>query len=225
VAVVVEETGRRKAMSRYEYDDGLCPGGRRPRLYLAKGGQVQKFAGKNIPGFCAVVTEVHTPDGKWSRTRYVLELAPGVRPLHFLSPLHGTWGETFESWGAVAEFLSLPIEVAQQIVRDEYPRTAERLDRLEQFALEVEALGSTTETVIISFGSPTRRQVAEGFWERPRSATTSEGRKVTVAPNPTWDTPTVVEPEGATVISVRHKPGMHGGYWTIEVAVPAGIDR
>jgi hypothetical protein len=218
-------------MNRCEYNDGLRPGGRRPRLYLAKGGQVQRFNGKDIPGFCVITSEVYSKEGKWSNTTYVLDLAPGVRPIYFLSPLHGTWGEHFESWGAVAEFLGLPIEVARQVVRDEYPRTAERLDQVEQFALEVEALGNTTETVIISFGSPTRRQAADGFWERPKSATTSDGRRVTVAPDPSWEAPTVVEPHGARVISVRHKPGMHGGYWTIEVAVPiaparpAGIDR
>lgn len=209
----------------YEYNDGLRPAGRRPRLYLAKGGEVKEFAGETIPGWCAVATAQYTKQGKWSNTTYQLALAPGVRPLHFVSPMHGTWGDNLGSWGEVAERLGLPVDVAQSLIREEYPRTAERLDKLEGFALAVEAEGTTTETVVISFGSPTNRAIAEGYWEAPKSSRTSDGRTVTVEPGKgeygaDWANPVVVEPEGAKVISARHTPGMHGGYWTIEVVVP-----
>jgi len=208
----------------YSYNDGLRPGGRRPRLYLAKGGEVKKFLGENIPGYCAIVTAQYEKNGKWSNTTYQLDLAPGVRPLYFLSPMHGTWGDDLGSWGEVAETLGLPVDVAQAIIRAEYPKTAERLDKLEDFALAVEAQGNATETVVISFGSPTNRAIREGYWSSPKSSQTSDGRKVTVEPSKgeygaDWYKPVVVEPEGAKVISVRHSPGMHGGYWTIEVAV------
>jgi hypothetical protein len=241
----------------YSYNDGLCPAGRRPRLYLAKGGEVKKFLGENIPGYCAIVTAQYEKNGKWSNTTYQLELVPGVRPLYFLSPMHGTWGDNLGSWGEVAETLGLPVDVAQAIIRAEYPKTAERLDKLEEFALAVEAEGYETETVVISFGSPTNRAIHEGYWEKPKSSQTSDGRTVTVVPGSMpadeadrrarewgekygytadsdevvrfrhelvnhvgWDYPTVVEPEGAKVLSSRHSPGMHGGYWTIEVVVP-----
>jgi len=248
-------------MSTYGYNDGRCCGGRYPRLYLAKGGEVQKFDGENIPGYCAVVTEQYEKAGKWSNTSYRLELAPGVRALYFLSPLHGTWGDNLGSWGEVAEELGLPVDVAQAIVRAEYPHTAKRLDDLEQFALAVEATGEmTTETVVISFGSPTNRSIREGFWGNPKSSRTSDGRVVTVAPGVMsaeeadrrarewgercgysadspkvaqfreeltacvgWDHPVIVEPEGAKVISSRYSPGMHGGYRTVEVAVPTAV--
>jgi len=209
----------------YKYNDGLCNAGRRPRLYLAKGGEVVKFAGANIPEFCAIATSHYEKNGKWSNTTYQLDLVPGVRLLHFLSPMHGTWGDNLGSWGEVAEQLGLPVDVAQTLIRSEYKGTAERLDKLEEFALAIEAEGHETETVVISFGSPTNRSISEGYWEKPKSSQTSDGRTVTVEPSKgeygaDWYKPVVVEPEGAKVISARHSPGMHGGYWTIEVVVP-----
>lgn len=209
----------------YEYNDGLKNAGRTPRLYLAKGGEVQKFTGVNMPGFCAIATSKYEKCGKWSNTTYQLDLVPGVRPLYFLSPMHGTWGDNLGSWGEVAETLGLPVDVAQALIRAEYKGTAERLDKLEEFALAVEAQGNETETVVVSFGSPTNRSISEGYWEKPKSSKTSYGRAVTVSPSKgeygaDWSKPSVVEPEGAKIISSRHQPGMHGGYWTIEVVVP-----
>jgi len=206
----------------YSYNDGLCAAGRRPRLYLAKGGEVRKFSGENIPGFCAIVTLQYEKRGKWSNTTYQLDLVPGVRPLYFLSPMHGTWGDNLGSWGEVAETLGLPVDIAQAICHAEYKTTAERLDKLEEFALAVEAGGYGTETVVISFGSPTNRAIREGYWGSPKSGQTSDGRKVIVEPGNGvgWNNPVVIEPEGTKVLSSCHSPGMHGGYYTIEVVVP-----
>jgi hypothetical protein len=210
-------------MNTYKYNDGKQPGGRRPRLYLARGTDVVRFDGQPIPGFCTIQRERHEPNGKWSNTTYELLLAPGVRPLYFLSPLHGIWGEEFATWGQVAAALGLPVDKAREIVLAEYPKTAARLDDVERFATEAEQNGHAVETVIVSFGAPTRREMDAGYWDKPKSAVTSDGRKVTIAPGPAprwWAEPIVVEPEGARIISSRHTPGMHGGYWGIEVAVP-----
>jgi len=208
-------------MKVYQYNDGKQPGGRRPRLYLARGADVVRFDGQGIPGFCTIQREHYTPNGKWSNTTYELLLAPGVRPLYFLSPLHGLWGEEFATWGQVAAELGLPVDVAREIVRAEYPKTAERLDQVERFAAEVAQGGQSVETVIVSFGAPTRREMDNGYWDQPKSASTSDGRQVTIAPGPGWwAEPVVIEPEGARIISSRHTPGMHGGYWAVEVAVP-----
>lgn len=209
----------------YEYNDGLRPGGRRPRLYLAKGGEVQKFTGSNIEGFCAVATSQYSKSGKWSSTTYQLDLAPGVRPLYFLSRLHGTWGDGLGSWGEVAEQLGLPIETAKAIVTAEYSDTASRLNRLEEFAVANEQQGAETEVVVVSFGSPINREIRAGYWGKPKIGQSSDSRTVTIEPGkgefgPDWYKPNVVEPEGAKIIASRHSPGMHGGYWAIEVAVP-----
>lgn len=209
-----------------KFNDGLCSGGRRPRLYLAKGGEVKKFVGEAIPGFCVIVTQRFERNGKWSNTDWSLSLAPGVRPLIFLSPLHGNWGDEFTSWGEVCQKLGLPIEVAQEVVRKEYPRTGERLDQAEAFAIASEEAGKSSETVIVSFGSPTNRQAQEGFWSSPKKGVTSDGREVIVRPSegeygPNWSEPIVVAPEGATILSSRHRSGMKGGYYTVEVLVPS----
>jgi len=212
----------------YRYNNGRHCGGRYPRLYLAKGSEVRKFTGENIPGFAAIAAEVFEKRGKFSNTYYLLVLAPGVRPLYFLSPLHGVWGDDLASWGEVAQVLQVPVEVAQKIIRAEYPRTAERLDKLEAFASEIESQGATTETVIVSFGRPTNRQRREeDYWAKPKTAQTSDGRTVVVepGPGPDWSKAKAVAPEGAKVLDCRHRPGMHGGYWAIEVAVPIQSDE
>ena len=148
----------------YNYNEGLLPAGRRPRLYLAKGGEIVKFAGANIPPFFPIATEKYEKSGKWSNTTYQLDLVPGVRTLHLVSPMHGVWGDNLGSWGEVAEKLGLPVDVAQTLIRGEYKTTAERLEKLEEFALAVEAQGATTETVVISFGSPAKPPPSHCFF-------------------------------------------------------------
>lgn len=213
----------------FTWCDGLCPGRRYPRLYLAKGDVVVKFEGKYLDGFCAIKTLSFELAGKWSNTTYVLVLAPGVRPLEFLSPLHGTWGDNLGSWAEVAESLGLSIETARTIVLAEYPRTAERLDKYEAFANQVESEGDDTEIVVFTFGSPTRKRW-EACWSSPKSRQTSDGRTVTIAPAPCdpirlgWHKPILVEPADATILDVRHSPGHHGGSFTVRVAVPIRSD-
>jgi len=210
----------------YTYNDGLESGSRRPRLYLTKAGKAVKFLGENIEGYCVIASSQYKKNGKWSNTTYQLELAPGVKPLSFLSPLHGTWGDNFTSWGEVAENLGLPIEVAREVVGMEYPKTEERLDEVEKFALDLEAQGEEMETVVISFGSPSNRAIREGYWSESKFGQTSNGVVVEVVPTnpdsqyPDWNNPTVTQPQGAKIISSKHSSGMHGGYWAVEVAVP-----
>jgi hypothetical protein len=210
----------------YEYNNGLCPAGRRPRLWLTtpdKSGAI-KFIGENIPNIAVIATAVYEKCGRWSNTTYGLELAPGVRPLYLLSPMHGRWGDDLASWGEVIEKLGVPVALARDIIRAEYPSTADRLDEVEKFALVHEEKGVDTETVVISFGSPTRRQRDEGFWESPKEATASDGSLVRVGPGPEpngWFEPVLIDgPPGSQVINSIHRPGMGGGYYSVSVLVP-----
>jgi hypothetical protein len=210
----------------YKYNNGLCPAGRRPRLWLTTPDQsgAVMFQGENIPDIAIIVTSVHEKCGRWSNTTYGLELAPGVRPLYLLSPMHGRWGDGLASWGEVIEKLCVPVDLARDIIRAEYPSTADRLDQVEKFALEQEAAGVETETVVVSFGAPTRRQRDEGFWESPKEATASDGSLVRVEPGPEpfgWDRPEILEaPEGSKILDSVHRPGMGGGYYSVSVLVP-----
>lgn len=214
-------------MREFTWRDGLRPGGRRVRLYLARAGEAVKFDGDSIDGWCQIAAHRSARSGKWSSTEYTLLLSPGVHPIEFLSPLHGTWGQEFQSWGEASEHLSLPVEKCQEIVRAEYPDTADRLDQVEKFALSHEEKGKQVEIVLVCFGSPTNRQIAAGWWKEPKSARTADGEvTVTVAPTigdddrPEWSKPVVVTPADATIVSSRHRSGMHGGTWTVEVGVP-----
>ena len=221
-------------LTTYHYNDSLEPGGRHPRLYLAKGGQVVKFKGESIADFCVVEKNIFTKAGKWSNTDYQLGLVRGVRPLYFLSPLHQVWGDQFTTWSEVAAELALPLEAAQTIVKSEYPKTAKRLDKIENFTLEQEAKGELSETVIISFGSPTLKQAAAGFWQKEKVGHTTNGVEVIVKPKEVdaanyprdgrsgWYEAEVVSPVGAKIASIKEYPGMHGGSFALEVVVPVG---
>src|SRR3990167_7987033 len=118
-------SGGERWIMEYKWNDGLLPGGRTPRLYLARGGEAVKFLGENIPGICEIAAAIYDKNVKWSctRTRFTLLLAPGVRALKMVSPLHGVWGEGLGSWADAAKELSLPLERAQAIVRAEYAQT------------------------------------------------------------------------------------------------------
>jgi len=206
----------------YQYNDGRLPGGRHPRLYLAKGAEVVKFNGADIPGWCIIQKDEYSQCGKWSNHDYELLLAPGVRPIEMVSPLHGRYGQWWRTWSAAAEELQLPVEKVQEIIRKEYWETADRLDKVEAFMEEMHKTDQDMEIVLISFGSPTCRQMREGWWTSPKESRTSTGVKVVVEPDPNkgWYAPKAVEPEGAKVVGHHHRPGYHGGHWVIEVAVP-----
>lgn len=124
------------------FNDGLRSGGRRPRLYLVNGDRAVKFEGKAIPGICAIAGERFERNGKWSNTTFTISLAAGWKPVELLSRLHGIWGEEYPSWQELCNQSGLPISLAREIVRKEYPKTAARLD-------ELEALSSPPQRKII----------------------------------------------------------------------------
>lgn len=123
--------------------------------------------------------------------------------------------------------LGLPYEATRRVVSKEYPKTAARLDNVEKTLEEIETAASDSEVVVISFGAPTRRQEAEGYWGSPKAGKTSGGMLVEISPtiredgSSDWNAPQVITPVGAKIVGARHEPGYHGGYWNIDVACPA----
>jgi len=204
-----------------KYNDGLQPGGRRPRLYLVKGDLAMKFRGSSIPGICQVINTQYKQNGKWSNTTYDLDLMPGVRSIYFLAPLHGTWGEEFKSWGEAIADLQLSIETSKRIVKTEYPAVWSRLEETERYFLEKEKLGKEGEVVVISFGSPTNRAIRNGYWESDKGGVSSTGVEVLIRRDAErgWNNPILVKPEDGKILNVEWSPGVHGGYYKVEVAI------
>lgn len=194
-------------MERVEFNDGLCSGNRRPRLYLAlPNGDVVKFEGVNVPNVCAVLTAQYEKNGKWSNTTYSVGLVDGVRPLHFLSPLHGVWGDKFASWEDLANALSLPIVSAQHIVRTEYTSTAKRLDAVEEFtASESSSESSTGEVFFVNFTERKKSTNKQIF-------TAPSGKKVLV----NVEENTAI---GGKILSVTSSKGMCCRYYTFQIGV------
>ena len=111
----------------------------------------------------------------------------------------------------------------QRFVRAWRPKAAEHWDTVETSLAaldEVSALGA--EPTVVSFGAPTRRREAEGFWTWPVTVTVGDTVVGTVTPSPErgWDGATVVG--DVKVLDVSRASGHHGGYVTLKLAVPEG---
>jgi hypothetical protein len=120
---------KERQMKTLKFDD--CPRSAvlRPRLWLATIATARKFSGMPIDGYCDI--ESQYPLGRHGTT-YELLLAPDVRPLVFMVPAHSDWCDGLATWDQVAAELKLPRDVVREIVRTEYPATAQRLDEVER---------------------------------------------------------------------------------------------
>ncbi len=90
-------------------------------LYFVFCGLVEKFQGVSIPGFCKVD---HNSDNFF--------IVPGVRTITLDLPEQGSWGDSFNTWNDIVEFLDFnySLAVVQELVRAEFPATARRLDQV-----------------------------------------------------------------------------------------------
>jgi|AntAceMinimDraft_6_1070360.scaffolds.fasta_scaffold10317_5 hypothetical protein len=211
-------------MEKFKYNDGMKSGWRHPILYLTKGEKCFVFKGKDIKDFCVIAAAVDEKNGKWSNTDYTLLLAPGVRPLYFLSPLHGTWGDSLESWGQAIEELGVSLDLTKRIIRNGYPDTAERFDKVDDFALLAEQEDCHTEVINFSFGSPNNRAYRDqNYWKTEKVHTTWEGLKVVIKPDPNpeieWKKPILVSHPNGKILSSEHTPGKNGGYRNIKIII------
>lgn len=199
------------------YNDGLKSGDRSPRLYFKNNGIMTKFEGKSIPSVAVVLTAEYEKAGKWSNTTYRVELAKGVEHYIFLSPLHGIWGQEYISWLEVANHLGIGINEAKRVVGEEYPVTYQRLEDIEKIS-DTLPEDSDYEVITINFGSPTRREMSDGFWEKPKSL-----GDVTISLKDSdggggWNIENIDVNKGK-ILDCTRTPGMHGGYVSVRVMV------
>lgn len=203
----------------------------------AKRDRITRFVGASIDGVVAVVGTSFKRDGKWSHTTYRLLVADGIRVIdgrdgwetgRFVEGLQSAVSASapIDRWPSVAEALGVSVPCAMEFLRSWRPKAAEALDevdaRLEQFEEATDAAAaSEVETVVVSFGSPTRRQREEGFWHTPKAIPgTDEGEVALIASDGGWVAGNVaVHGVSGIVTDVRQSGGYGGGYVAVTVAI------
>lgn len=211
--------------------------GRRPWCLVTHGGGVSRFTGDSIPGILAVVGTDYIKNGKWSSTTYRLAVSDGGRLVSgHMGWETGTFREglrksllasPLDRWASIASALGVSVQAVQQLIRPWLPDEAADLDRVEEqmAALERAEEAAATEAVTVSFafGSPTRAQMADGYWTSPKEVPGHPGVSVALRdPARVWIKGNVVL-VGAMgeVLHVTHSRGYHGGYVSLTVSFVA----
>lgn len=206
---------------------------RRPWCLVVHQGTVSRFVGADIPGVLAVIGTDYIKNGKWSSTTYRLAVSDGGRLVSgHMGWETGTFREglrksllasPLDRWASIASSLGVSVQAVQQLIRPWLPDEAADLDRVEEqmAALERAEEAAATEAVTVSFafGSPTRAEMAEGYWVSPKPVPDHPGVSVALRdPDAGWSKGNVVL-VGATgeVLRVTHARGYHGG--TVSIAV------
>lgn len=217
-----------------EWSDGLEPRSRSRYLVLIPPdkNRIILFRGESVPGLAVVTHRQPVRDGKWSHTTYQIELGSGVAPL----PLVEGWetGSILEgleacgrrsritSWPDVANAVGIPIPVAMGWLRQFRPREAAALDRaVEELGALDTASTTGSEVVALSFGGPTNRQRAAGFWDQPILVVDPSGAEVGRL-RPAGIGRYEVESGSVVLLDCRHIGGPGGGYCSLRLGVPAG---
>lgn len=221
------------AMRSETWTEQLGHRSRRPWCLVVHQGTVSRFAGTDMPGILAVVGTDYRKDGKWSSTTYRLAVAGGVRIVSgHMGWETGTFREglrksllapPLDRWADLASALGISVQAVQQLVRPWLPGEAADLDRVEEqmAALEraEEAAAKEAVTVSFAFGSPTRAEMAKGYWVSPKPVPGHPGVSVALRdPDEGWvdGNVTLVGAEGQ-ILRVTHASGYHGG--TVSIAV------
>lgn len=223
------------------WSDKMGSRSRRAWLLLIKGEEIKDFKGGTIPGIVVVRGTDYSKNGKWSHTTFRLELAQGVRAIsgldgwetgRFVEGLRSavSFGQAIDTWADVANAMGVSVPSAMAFLKEWRPKAAEALDQVD---VELEALDAAvskdavvdTETVVVSFGGPTNRAIADGFWKNPKSITGHGGELRLVDVEKGWikENIQVVGMSGA-VLSATHASGYHGGYVSVTVAVVPGSE-
>lgn len=214
--------------------------GRKAWMLVIKEENVTTFAGDSIPGMIVVRGTDYRKNGKWSHTTYRLELAPGVRAVSgrdgwetgkFVEGLRSAVSGSgpIDTWADVANALGVSVPSAMKFLRDWRPKAAEALDEVDakltalDEAADAAEAKADTETVVVSFGSPTRRQREAGFWQSPKGIPGHAAEIRLIDTSKGWEATNIaIHGMVGTVISATHSSGHGGGYVSVTVAVVPG---
>ncbi len=225
--------------NKIEWSDGLGQRSCRNFLIFIHGDEVILFRGESIVGVVVVSGTDYTKNGKWSYTTYRLQLADGVRYVamrdgwntgRFTEGLGEAVGrKTPDTWLQVAEALGVSVPSVMKFLRVCRPKAAEVLDETER---ALEALEESEQkndhdivNVVVYFGSPSNREISNGYWEKPKKISEYEAeiRLKDIALGWIEGNIEVVGISGK-VLSVEHSRGRHGGYYSVSLAVIPGIE-
>ena len=230
-------------MEKFVWSDQLGPRSRKAWLLfvLGDGDEVLPFNGETIPGVVVVQDNIYEKEGKWSKTIFTLRVAEGVRPIagrdgwdtgRFAEGIATAVGTAIPTtWPELSEALGVSVPSAMEFLRAWRPGAATRLDKVESELAELEeasAASSAEDTamVTVSFGSPTNREIRDGYWESPKPIPGYDGAEIRLLdPEAGWSEGNL-EVVGITgsVLSVRHSAGTRGGYYAVTVAVLPGTE-
>jgi hypothetical protein len=120
------------------FNNGIGHRGRKHINLLCHDQIILKFEGKSIPGVVRVLSENYTKQGKWSQSRWEIELAPGFTAFEHHQDWESgdwfparTWDRLVEDFNSTSG-LSLAREVVERYVRAEHPEVATALDDEEE---------------------------------------------------------------------------------------------
>jgi hypothetical protein len=211
----------------FMWNDGRHSGGRYPKLAFVKDGKIYPFSGSNIDGVAIVTATKYEKSGKWSNTDFSITVAPNVGVWNMISRLHGSTFEDQHTWEeALAYFINATTKIVtmdefQKYMREHYKHASERFDETAKLLPSI----NIDEKLEVSFGSPTNRQIGDGFWTSPKPVRDQTGKEIgglaLKNKNESWqygDKNNIIPPEGYDVIDVTTSPGMHGGYVTVVLA-------
>ena len=224
-----------------EWSDGLGQRSCRNFLIFIHGDEVIPFRGESIKNVVVVRGTDYTKNGKWSYTTYCLQVADGVRYIsgrdgwntgRFVEGLGDAVGrKTPDTWSQVAEALGVSVPSTMRFLRAWRPRAAEALDETES-ALEAleeseQKNGHDIVNVVVYFGSPSNREISEGYWEKPKKISEFEPAEIRLKDVALGWIEGNIEVVGISgeVLSVEHSRGRHGGYYSVSVAVIPGTEK
>ena len=211
------------------------PRGRYPvAFFLSPRGEVVPFTGDGYrlgalcPGGPALLDAVSGPrNGHWTATHFKFAVPDGWGFASILPDWDSgrlfpgsTWEECLSTFGQHFPDRVVSPTSFRAVVAQLRWDCADRLTAADASREAIEDSASDdTEILTITYGSPTRREANEGYWDAPILVTLPTGEQVRVVDsNPNWN-----DRGGRVAILDRtHCSGYHGGTYTVVLSAPKG---